>query len=96
MTAKLVAFDIDSPDIVTLKLDSPLSGADIGDIWIAHAEKDRCVWAQDLEGNYNTGCERFLCGMEDGGSMAEHNMPFCPCCGRLIETNPYVENQEEE
>lgn len=92
MTAKLTGFDQATREI-TLTCDA-MPQAVIGDIWIAHAEKDRCVWSEDWEGNYSTGCDRETCGMEDGLSMASHGIAFCCYCGKLIESKPYVEKEE--
>lgn len=92
MTAKLVGFD-GTDRTITLECDlMPLCA--VGDIWIAHSETDRCTWAQDEDGNFDTGCGRTMCGMENGASPAEHDMAFCPCCGRLMMVEPYDEKEE--
>lgn len=48
-----------------------------------------CVWREDYDGNWETGCKETFCFECEGPGQNLHR--FCPNCGKPIKEIPYKE-----
>ena len=47
---------------------------------IRRRDGETCVWAEDEDGNWDTGCGEMF--VFEAGGPAENGMVFCPYCGK--------------
>ncbi len=50
-------------------------------------EKQKCLWKQDEDGNFHTGCGTIYTFIESG--PPENGFKACPFCGALIEVSMF-------
>ncbi len=56
---------------------------------LEHRQHDRtpCLWKQDKDGNWETGCGNLFSYIE--GGPKENDTKFCQYCGHTVEGNYY-------
>lgn len=53
----------------------------------------RCVWREDENGNWETGCGETFC-FDDGG-VRPNKYYFCPNCGKPIDEVKYEGDEDK-
>ena len=53
----------------------------------------RCIWSEDEDGNYHTGCGTAFTFMN--GDVSENHMKFCPFCGKTIDDRPFQQQDRQ-
>lgn len=55
-----------------------------------NAEKESCIWSQNLDGIWNTECNNSF--VLDSGSPFDNKMHYCCYCGSDLLQEEYKEN----